>query len=252
MTPPFSLSGRTILVTGAGTGIGRATAVLLSTMGARLVLVARRREKLEETAALLEGTGHAVEPFDLSQVQQIPQWMRDVSSASPLWGVVHCAARLAIQPLQFLNLNVVEEIYRINVVAAFALAKGFRQRGVCGESGSIVLLSAVAALIGDPGNAAYSASKAALAGVTRTLAAELAPQKIRVNSVAPGWIPTEMSEAAARRWLTPDQLAAIQNRSLLGAGTPEDVAGSIAFLLSDASRWITGTTLLVDGGFLAH
>jgi NAD(P)-dependent dehydrogenase (short-subunit alcohol dehydrogenase family) len=221
-------------------------------MGARLVLVARRREKLEETAALLEGTGHVVEPFDLTEVQQIPQWMRDIASASPLSGVVHCAARLSIQPLQFLNLNVVEEIYRINVVAAFALAKGFRQRGVCGESGSIVLLSAVAALIGDPGNAAYSASKAALAGVTRTLAAELAPQKIRVNSVAPGWIPTEMSEAAASRWLTPDQLAAIQNRSLLGAGTPEDVAGSIAFLLSDASRWVTGTTLLVDGGFLAH
>ena len=252
MNSPFDLTGRTVLITGAGTGIGRASAVLASQLGAKLVLVARNAERLQQTAGLLEGAGHLVEPFDLALVDDIPQWMkRIVERAGPLWGVVHCAALLKIQPLQFVKFSAVEDIYRINVMAAFALAKGFRQRGVYGNGGAIVLLSSVAALKSDPGNSPYAASKGALLAMSKTLAIELAPQNIRINCIAPSWIQTEMTAQSAAQYLTPDRLAEMAARHPLGPGKPEDVAACVAFLLADSGRWITGTTLLVDGGFTA-
>jgi NAD(P)-dependent dehydrogenase (short-subunit alcohol dehydrogenase family) len=252
MNSPFDLTGKTVLITGAGTGIGRASAVLVSQLGAKVVLVARNAERLQQTAGLLAGSGHLVEPFDLTQVDDIPQWMKRMAQlAGPLWGVVHCAALLKIQPLQFVKFSAVEDIYRINVMAAFALAKGFRQRGVCGNGGAIVLLSSVAALKSDPGNSPYAASKGALLAMSKTLAIELAPQNIRINCIAPSWIQTEMTAQSAAQYLTPDQLAEMAARHPLGPGKPEDVAACVAFLLADSGRWITGTTLVVDGGFTA-
>jgi len=241
------------LITGAGTGIGRASAVLASQLGAKLVLVARNAERLQETAGLLEGAGHLVEPFDLALVDDIPQWMkRIVERAGPLWGVVHCAALLRIQPLQFVKFSTVEDIYRINVIAAFALAKGFRQRGVCGNGGAIVLVSSVSAMKSDPGNSPYAASKGALLAMAKTLAIELAPQNLRINCIAPSWIQTEMTAQSAAQYLTPDRLAEMAARHPLGPGKPEDVAACVAFLLADSGRWITGTTLVVDGGSTAQ
>jgi NAD(P)-dependent dehydrogenase (short-subunit alcohol dehydrogenase family) len=252
MSSPFDLTARTVLVTGAATGIGRATAILLSKLGARVILVSRNVERLQQAAECLEGGGHSVQPFDLSRVEQIPQWMKQVTETSgPLWGLVHCAATVKIQPLRFLNLASIGEMSCVNLVAAFALCKGFRQRGVCGEAGSIVLLSSVAALAADPGNSVYAATKGAVIAMARTLAVELAPQKIRINCIAPAWIQTEMTEDAARRTLTPEQLAEIQARLPLGPGKTEDIAAAAAFLLADSGRWITGTTLVVDGGFTA-
>ena len=199
------------------------------------------------------GTGHSVQPFDLVQVDLIPKWMKGIAETTgPLWGVVHSAAMMVIQPLQFLKMAAIEDVLRINLVAAFGLAKGFRQRGVLGDGGSIVFLSSVAAMTAAPGNSAYATSKAGLQALTRTLAIELAPQKIRVNCVAPTWVQTEMTEASAGQSLTAEQLDAITARIPLGTGTPEDVAASVAFLLADSGRWITGTTLVVDGGFLAY
>jgi NAD(P)-dependent dehydrogenase (short-subunit alcohol dehydrogenase family) len=252
MNTPFDLTGKTVLITGAGTGIGRASSVLVSQLGAKVVLVARNAERLQQTAGLLEGSGHLVEPFDLAQVDDIPQWMKRMAQlAGPLWGVVHCAALLKIQPLQYVKFSAVEDIYRINVMAAFALAKGFRQRGVSGNGGCIVLLSSVAAIKSDPGNSAYAASKGALLAMSKTLAIELAPQNIRINCIAPSWIQTEMTAQSAAQYLTPDQLAEMAARHPLGPGKPEDVAACVAFLLADSGRWITGTTLVVDGGFTA-
>jgi NAD(P)-dependent dehydrogenase (short-subunit alcohol dehydrogenase family) len=252
MHSPFDLTGKTVMITGAGTGIGRASAVLASQLGAKTVLVARNAERLQGTLSLLEGSGHLIEPFDLNSVDEIPQWMKRIAETSgPLWGVVHCAAMVKIQPLQFLKFSLVEATYRINVVAAFALAKGFRQRAVCGNGGAIVLLSSVAAIKSDSGNSPYAATKGALQSMTKTLAIELAPQNIRINCIAPSWIRTEMTSQSAEQYLTPDQLGELASRHPLGPGKPEDIASCVAFLLANSGRWITGTTLVVDGGFTA-
>jgi NAD(P)-dependent dehydrogenase (short-subunit alcohol dehydrogenase family) len=184
---PMDLEGRTILVTGASSGIGRETAILLSRLRARVVLAGRNRERLDETAARLEGDGHDVQPFDLGAVAEIPGWVRQiVAKSGPLAGAVHCAGIHNAHPLRVLTAEKLEEVLRINVTSAAMLAKGFRQKGCYAPGASMVFLSSAAGLVGESGVGAYSASKAALVGLTRSLAMELAGQQIRVNCIAPG------------------------------------------------------------------
>jgi NAD(P)-dependent dehydrogenase (short-subunit alcohol dehydrogenase family) len=251
MLNPLDLSGRVVLVTGASSGIGRDTALLLSQLGARLVLVGRDSGRLNGALSELAGTGHIVEPFDLSGAEQIPQWIKGVASnAGPLSGAVHCAGMHNYRPLKILDVEKFEEVQRIHATAAMMLTKGFRQKGCCAASGSIVLVSSVTGLVGQPGIAAYASSKAAVIGLARCLALELAPEHIRVNCVAPGMVKTEMAEQLFNS-LNPDQVASIEQAHPLGLGRPRDVACAIAFLLSDAARWITGSVLVVDGGYTA-
>ncbi len=248
----MELIDRTILVTGASSGIGRETAILLSQLGAHLILVGRNSEQLEKTHELLEGTAHQVYAFDLSNVDEIPRWMKEITSASgPLHGLVHSAGVQFTRPLRIVSSEGIEEIMRINVTAALLLAKAFRQKGVSVDSGSIVYLSSVMGLVGQSGQSAYSASKGALVTLTKSLALELSRENIRVNCVAPAMVRTEMSEKMLEL-LTPEQAIHIEAMHPLGLGRPRDVANAIAFLLADTARWITGTTLVVDGGYTAH
>jgi len=252
MWDPINLSGRSYLVTGGSSGIGRASAILLSQLNARLIVVGRDRARLAETSTMLNGTGHQLEAFDLSSFEDIQGWLKKVTSVSgPLDGLVHSAGSQKIRPLRFLKANDVEEMMRINVSAALGLAKAFRQKGVCTPRSSVVLLSSVMGLVGQVGQAAYSATKSALISLTKSLALELAPEGIRVNCVAPGVVKTDMLEKMQQS-LTAEQFKAIEDMHPLGLGTPQDVAFAIAFLLSDMARWITGTTLVIDGGYTAH
>jgi 3-oxoacyl-[acyl-carrier protein] reductase len=238
-----------VLVTGSSSGIGRATAVLLSRLGARVILVSRREPQLRETLAALEGSGHGIEPFDLLNTAEIPAWLAKIGPAyGPFHGLVHAAGMLSSKPLRFLEQNDWSDTLRLNLDSAFALAKGFRQRSVCASPSSIVFFSSVAALVGSPGKSAYAASKGGIISLTRALAVELACERIRVNCVAPGWVETEMT-ALDSQTMTPEQLEALRQRHLLGFGRPEDVAHAVAFMLADTGRWMTGTTLVVDGGF---
>jgi NAD(P)-dependent dehydrogenase (short-subunit alcohol dehydrogenase family) len=249
---PFAMKGRTILVTGASSGIGRETAILLSQLEARVVLVGRDVKRLEETRTNMSGNDHLVQSIDLTRGDLIPGWLRQTASdTGPIAGLVHCAGIHQSIPLRVLTAEKVDEVMRTNVTAAIMLVKAFRQRGCCTRPARIVLMSSVAGIAGQSAVSVYSASKAAIGGFTRSAAMELAPEGIRVNCIAPGYVSTEMT-AALRNKLTPDQFAAMESSHPLGLGTPRDIAYASAFLLAETGRWITGTTLVVDGGFAAH
>lgn len=252
MLNPLDLSGRTVLVTGASSGIGRSTSVLLSRLGAKLILVARSRDNLEETRCLLDGEGHVTEACDLRETDAIPGWLKRLGAEhGPFSGLVHSAGVHATLPLRFQTGEQLDDLMRINFTAAVQLAKGFRQRKTHTESSGIVFVSSVMGLVGQAGVSAYVASKGALISLARSLALELADEGIRVNCVAPGQVESKMAESQDAV-LTDEQRATIEKMHPLGLGQPEDVANSIAFLLADTGRWITGTTLVVDGGYTAH
>jgi len=250
MINPMDLSGKTILVTGASSGIGRETCHCLSELGAQIILVARSKEKLDQVARTLEGTGHRVEPFDLSLSDEIPDWLNGVAKVgAPLDGIVHSAGIDLLQPIKLWNTKQTDTLMRINLYASFALAKGLRQKTAHRLGASLVFVSSAAGIRGSSGRVVYSASKAAIIGLTKSLALELIRDGIRVNCVAPGMVETEMLENTKEKVLSEEQLANIAKAHPLGFGKPRDVANSIGFLLADSSRWITGTTLVVDGGY---
>jgi NAD(P)-dependent dehydrogenase (short-subunit alcohol dehydrogenase family) len=169
----------------------------------------------------------------------------------PISGLAHCAGVQSIRPLRLLTASEFESMLRINVTAAMMLAKGFRQKGTHAPNGAIVLVSSVMGIVGAPGRSAYCASKGALITLTRSLALELAAEGIRVNCVAPGFVRTPLMDQT-EAIIGTEQLRLVEKMHPLGFGEPLDVANSIAFLLGDASRWITGSTITVDGGYTAH
>lgn len=251
MYNPMELTGRTILVTGASSGIGRETAVLLSRLGARVVLVARNQERLYETLSLMTGEGHIVLPFDLSNCRDIPRLFSGlIEKTGPMSGLVHSAGKNILLPFKMQTEKQLEDVMKINFNAALLLAQQFSKKKYHKPASSIVFISSISGLIGEQGNAVYSASKGALNGLMKTLAVELAPS-IRVNCVNPGYVMTELTENLNEK-LTDDGIANIRAMHPLGIGSPVDVANAVAFLLADTGRWITGTTMIVDGGYTAH
>jgi NAD(P)-dependent dehydrogenase (short-subunit alcohol dehydrogenase family) len=253
MTHPLDLTGRVILVTGASSGIGLATSILLSQLGAKILLMARSEDRLSAAISQLDGSGHRVTPFDLSAgMESIPETIKALSAEhGPLSGLVHCAGLLGIRPLRILATKDIETLFRVNVTAALMLVKGFRQKGVHAQSSAVVLVSSVMGLVGAPGRSAYCASKSALHSMAKSLALELAPEGIRVNCVAPGFVRTPMLEGAEAS-IGVEALRRIEEMHPLGFGEARDVGHAISFLLSDASRWVTGSILTVDGGYTAH
>ncbi len=251
MTNPMDMAGRTILVTGASSGLGRETAVLLSELGAKVIAHGRDLGRLDITRQRLQGEGHLIETMDLTQIDALAEWVQRLAiSAGPIHGLVHCAGVSLPQPLRTWTLPVHEKQMRINLTAGLALAKAVRHPKVRAEDVSIVFLSSIAGMKGSLGQADYSASKGALVAVARTLALELAKERVRVNCVAPGLI-QDVGMSVQDPYLAEDQKSSYFTRHPLGPGRGLDVANAVAFLLSSASRWITGTCLVVDGGMTA-
>ncbi len=239
------------MVSGASSGLGREIAIYLSRLGANVVLGGRDSSRLEQTKALLEPAQHLVAPFDLTAIDDVPGWMCEITDqCGPLHGLVHSAGLAGPKPIRTIVKRDFDAIMSVNVAAAIALAKGFRQKGRFNPGGGIVFLSSIAGLVGQPANTLYSATKGALIALTRSLALELARDDIRVNCVAPAMVMTEMSEKL-RQSLTAEAWSAILERHPLGLGHPQDVAAAVAFLLAGTGRWVTGTTMVVDGGYTA-
>ena len=247
----MSLEGRTILVTGATSGIGRATAIYLSKLGARIIASGRNRERLDDVVAALDGEGHHGRIFDLGALDAIVPWLKALCAEfGPLNGIAHCAGIQATRPIQAINPGFVMDVLTQNLGAALMLAQGFRLKVCHGAPASLVYVSSSAALRTAPGNVVYASSKGGIIAAVKGLGVELVRDGVRVNAVAPAMVDTPMSDQF-RAILSEDNFKRVVDLHPLGLGRPDDVAAAIAFLLADTARWITGSVLCVDGGFLA-
>lgn len=239
-----------ILVTGASSGIGLASAKLLAARGAKIIGMARSEAELSSAISSLPGEGHECIAADAGIRSSYDAVIKLAKGRGGLSGVVAAAGMHKTIPLAMLNEDKLEEVFRANVTTAIHAIRAAAASGVKTGLG-VVLLSSIAALRGTPGFMAYSASKGALISAAKTAAVELAGRQIRVNVLLPGVVKTQLSDGWMSR-LSSEAQHEINCAHLLGEGTPTDIAEAIAFFVSDKSRWITGATLAVDGGFSAH
>jgi NAD(P)-dependent dehydrogenase (short-subunit alcohol dehydrogenase family) len=241
---PFSLKGKTILVTGASSGIGQATAIECAQMGAEVVITGRDTERLQATADLM-GTLKAQIAADLTNQEDVE---RLVAALPPLDGAVLCAGNSTTLPLQFGSREKFDEMFNVNFFAPVELLRLMYKKKVLQKGASVVLIASIGGTHSFmPGNGVYGASKAALNSLMKYAAREYASRKIRVNSICPGMVDTPLIH---RGTITEEQLAEDAKRYPLGRyGKPDDIANGAVYLLSDASSWLTGHDLVIDGGF---
>lgn len=249
----MDLSDKVIVISGAGSGIGRQVAVLCSELGATLVLLGRTESKLTETSKLLQGSGHLYYALDLTKYDELEPVISDaVSKLGKISGFCHSAGIEYTLPLKSTGVKHYQELFAINVIAAFELSRIISKKVNVSESGaSLVFIASIMGLVGRPGLTGYSASKGALIAGAKSMALELAAKNIRVNCISPGTVRTELIDKILEN-LEPEQREKRLGDFPLGIGKPEDVAGLAAFMLSDASRWVTGTNAVIDGGYTAR
>ena len=245
MKTPFDLTGKTILVTGASSGIGRQTCISIANMGGKIIASGRNEERLKETITMLPEDNHKMFKADLTKTSEIEKMVNDLDKIN---GVVHCAGIVKLLPMKFYTKEYLREFNEINYEAPVLLTKTLHKKRKILNNSSIIFISSIMSQAGIIGNGLYSGTKGALVAITKVIALELAAKNIRVNCISPGMVKTLLiddltfeKEIEKRIKLHP-----------LGIGTPEDVANACVYLLSDASRWITGTNLIIDGGYCAQ
>ena len=241
---PYSLEGKTILVTGASSGIGRGTAIECSKMGARVIITARNEERLNETLEQLVGEGHEMRLCNLADNNAIKEM---VDTLPELQGVVNNAGFTTIQPISFINEEVFQNIMQVNTMAPVLLLKYLLKKKKLKSGASVVFTSSLAGIgTMSVGNTMYGCSKGAISAFIKGAAKELAAKHIRVNAVCPGMVESQILASGP---ISDGQMEKLIDLYPLGRfGKPEDVAWAMIYLLSDASSWITGVNLPVDGG----
>ncbi|MCS4511202.1 SDR family NAD(P)-dependent oxidoreductase [Xylophilus ampelinus] len=242
---PFSLSGKRILVTGASSGLGRQIAIVCAASGAQMVICGRNSDRLQESLSQLAGEGHVTITGDLTDDAVIAS---TVESAGSIDGVVHCTGISIPMPARMARREFVERLYNINVFTPQLLTNQLLARNKINRNGSILFMSSSAAVRGVHGTSIYAGTKAALIAAARCIALETAKRGIRVNCLAPDLVETPMLYGSGANMPTDQWLEEQRAIHPLGLGTPDDVANAAVFFLSPASRWITGTTLIMDGG----
>jgi NAD(P)-dependent dehydrogenase (short-subunit alcohol dehydrogenase family) len=250
---PFSLNNKHILITGASSGIGRQCAISCSQQGARITLVARNKERLQETQRLLPGEGHYSISQDISILESVEQVVKEsVLKNGKIDGFIHAAGIEKTLPLKMHKKEVFFDLFTINTLSAFEFARNVTQKKyVSPYSCSIVFISSVMGIRGNGGLVGYSSTKGALIAGTKSLAIELGKKNIRVNSISPGHINNTAMSNSKEQSLPKAAIQEINDAHILGTGEVSDVANACIFLLSEASKWITGTNLIVDGGYSA-
>ena len=241
---PFSLEGKTILVTGASSGIGQATAIECSKLGAKLVITGRNAERLQGTHNQLEGEGHQQVIAELTNDEDIK---RLVEECPDLNGVVLCAGKGLTLPFNFCAREKFDEMFSVNYFAPVELLRQLSRKKKILKNGSVVFIGSIGGTTGfSNGNTIYGATKASLVSTMKFCALEMAPRNIRVNAICPGMVETPLIHRTNR---TEEELAKDMSRyPLKRYGQPEDIAHGIIYLLSDAASWVTGHSLVIDGG----
>ena len=244
MYNPFSLVGKIVLVTGASSGIGRETAIQCSKMGAKVIATARDVNRLEETLSQMDGDGHKMIVADLTNQDDVNRLVGEVES---LKGLVLCAGKGMTSPFPFSTRDKYDEIFNVNFFAPVELFRLLVRKKKLEKDASVVFVSSIGGNGSySLGNGVYGASKAAVNSTMKFCARELASKKIRVNSVNPGMVNTKLIQGGA---ISEEQHKLdMEKYPLKRYGEPEDIAFGIIYLLSDASSWVTGHSLVIDGG----
>ena len=252
MYNPFSLENKVIIVTGASSGIGAQCAIDCSKMGARVVLVARNEERLKQTLEQCEEPSrHMILPLDLSSSDGLKDGIKDVvAKVGKINGVVNCAGMSSVTPLKLVTDELLDQFFRTNVYSAINLSKEVTRVGNYDkERGcSIIFFASIMGLCGEKCKTMYSATKGALIAAARSMACELAKNKVRVNVVSPGAIETPIN-AKLPHMADPELRKELEDKHLLGLGECSDIANACIYLLSDAAKWVTGQNIIVDGGY---
>ncbi len=243
-------NGENILVTGASDGIGKAICLLLNSLGANIIGIARSEDKLK----LLKEEMINKDKFiyitrDLSvDIDELPSLVsKIVKEYGKLSGLVYAAGKLELLPIKGLDIESIDSLYNVNFKSLLMITKGFVDKRNSLENSSVVFISSISTILGIKGMISYSTSKGAINSLVKTLAVEVANRKIRINSVLPGHVETNMTlqnkDANSQEYLNE-----LETMYPLGLGEPEDVAKLTTFLLSNSSKWITGQNIVIDGG----
>ena len=250
LTPSFRLDGRRALVAGASSGIGLAGAAALAQAGAEVTVAARRTEALDALVAALTAQGYKAQALKLD-VSQVEETRQVVAEHGPFDILLNSAGMARHTPALETRADDFDAVADLNIKGAYFLTQAVAQGLIAaGKSGSLINISSQMAHVGGPDRAVYCASKHAVEGFTKAMAIEWGPAQIRVNTICPTFIRTELTEATFQN---PERRAWIESMIKLGrAGRVEDIMGAVVFLASDAAALITGTALLVDGGWTAE
>jgi len=243
MGNPFSLEGKTIMITGASSGIGKATAIACAANGAHVVITGRNEERLNETLSLLSGDGHIAIAAELCEQEEIN---RMVDALPELDGAFLCAGVSDTTPVKYMNSEAIQRVLSINLEAPMLLTQRMLLKKKIKKRASLVYMSSMGVEQVTPGLGIYAASKSGLNAFMRAVATEQASRKVRANAVMAGMVKTELIDTLSQ--LTEEDIKRDEAKYPLGYGKPEDVANAVIYLLSDASRWMTGSVLKLDGG----
>lgn len=254
LSNPFSLENKRIVITGASSGIGRHCSIVCSRMGARLILFGRDQARLSETLqGMVNPENHVVNAIDLLAYTDITNKVNEiVHNIGRIDGLVNCAGISTTLPVNAVSPEKMIFFFQTNVIGPINLTRQIvRSANFSEKGGSVIFISSIMSVVGESGKTLYSMTKGALVSAAKSMAIELSKRKIRVNCISPGVVVTPMSQNAVYS-KDVESLNRIKDLHPLGLGKPEDVANACVFLLSDASGWITGTNLIVDGGYFAR
>jgi len=250
MDTQFSLQGRNIIITGASSGIGRSIAIYCSKAGANLLILGRNEKTLKETTEMMTPVHHSIGIIDLNNFNSYADIIAPfVENYGKISGLVHSAGIEFSGPYNMTKPVNFQNVFNINAVAGFELARVVASKFSDSDvGGSFIFISSIRALFGFEGATAYAASKGAVLSASRSLALELVKKRIRVNTVSPSIVLTPLVEKYFAS-LPEENIKKIKEQHPLGFGKPEDVANACIYLLSDASRWMTGNNIILDGGY---